>query len=714
MPSLALGQSFVNPDTIYQSGDIILQNTDAYYNPFAPPGDSDTRENLSNQSDLLRDPNGVGNQWRDYLPIIYDSAAHKFDTLSNWAPYGTPLGGNVVWQRLFTARDKQDHTHSDIIVGSSVVIPDTTYDTLSLDGSHWITMHITNPSGPVTISKNEDVDFRASGTVKMENGFHVHAGAFFHAYQEPRWDTAVFSDEFNDTAKFRSQWIIANGNSDNYGTMAFCSFDTDVRLWPDSEAHDGWALDVMLREDTVDTCSCHPLSYLSDSCGELADTLRTHQVKNIFSSSIIRSCPWPWSSVSRGSLGGPAYAHAPYGKYEIRDKIPHVFHHTNNWGAQLDGEWDMNETPNATMGIVCPGWGHHFRFGPFNGIFKKEAHDTLFISPAAGWGAQSHPLGIMINNFLYLVKLAPGHNKDTVVATGETQYQGGFPASLVNSTDSISFYYERSVADTSDNVTWTVTTDGGGKWDVFHAPYHVVSPGDSLFFSKDYQPTSATLTTSHIPFVQKTFDCRWDHTLNAVLLNPSGDSAQWAILNAGLHTNTEAYGYAIVDLYNHLGYPIPGVMIDRDTLPDDTAAYARTPYKYHTFSMEWLPHEVRFLIDSNVVRRIPDRLTPPGTPYSDWATTGARSPANIRPAEFDIDVGNGSDPLGTDDTVAYLMSDGTQVFKSITYYERKYFESHTHNPGFWDVNGRPAAHHLLDYVKIWDLPSDMIVPKFPQ
>ncbi|HEY3875340.1 MAG TPA: hypothetical protein VGM92_07670 [Candidatus Kapabacteria bacterium] len=43
----------------------------------------------------------------------------------------------------------------------------------------------------------------------------------------------------------------------------------------------------------------------------------------------------------------------------------------------------------------------------------------------------------------------------------------------------------------------------------------------------------------------------------------------------------------------------------------------------------------------------------------------------------------------------------------------QYFETHTNNPGFWPVHGRPAAHHLLDYVKIWDIPRNVTIPDYP-
>ncbi len=46
--------------------------------------------------------------------------------------------------------------------------------------------------------------------------------------------------------------------------------------------------------------------------------------------------------------------------------------------------------------------------------------------------------------------------------------------------------------------------------------------------------------------------------------------------------------------------------------------------------------------------------------------------------------------------------------------EKAYFEEYdtSLSHGCWDVNGQHAAHHMVDYVKIWDLPSDMKVTNF--
>jgi hypothetical protein len=132
--------------------------------------------------------------------------------------------------------------------------------------------------------------------------------------------------------------------------------------------------------------------------------------------------------------------------------------------------------------------------------------------------------------------------------------------------------------------------------------------------------------------------------------------------------------------------------------------------------MEWLPHEIRFLYDSNVVRRFPDRLVPAGSPYYDYATTMMRSLANIRPAEIDIDYSR-PDSLGTDTTGAYNNNN----YKSNTYIERHYFDTHLTNPGFWDVeipkgsgHWYHAAHHKVDYVKVWDVPKDVQIPNLPK
>jgi len=682
-------QDTINPYTIQQRSTIELHHTDVYYNPFAPPGDSDTREKLCNESDLLNDPNGVGSRWRLYQPIIYDTT-HGRDTfvyLEDWAPHGTPIGKFTVWQRLFQAMPGSDGTPHDIIAGG-------------------------DSTDTVTISKNEDVDFRASGTIKLKNGFHARAGCFFHAYQAPKWDTAVFSDEFSDSAKFRNQWYVANGygGSTSGAPATEVQSDSNVQLVTDPDAHDGYALDLMMRMDTDTGFTCYQLKYSDTGCSPLMQP-DSSTFTGIFSTSFIRSCPFPYTSVV-GGLGPPTYGHAPYGKYESRVKVPDVLFHTNNWGSTWDMEYDMNETPNSTMGAMCPGIGRPFFYGPDTGFFQIRGapyNDTIFISHDAGWTVNNNnPTEINIDGYVYVVSnsTVSGYNfvKDTCTPKpGDlTELSGGFPSALVTSGHTFSFYCRRYPGYYADTVTWTVTQNAG-QWDVLHAPYHVVSPGDSLFFSKDYQPERVTLTTRSFPLVQKTFACRWDHTLNAILLNPYNSSD--SLLSTDLHTFTESYPYELCDLYTPYGYgyPVPAVFVNGDTVtPEDTAALPSVPYKYHTFTMEFLPHEIRYLYDSMVVRRIPDRLIPPSNKYADFITKEPRSPASLLPSEFDLDLSS-NDPFG--DTANYWGQ-----------YERSYFAAHPYVPGCGDVtiDGKPyhAAHERLDYVKVFDVPKDVVIPNF--
>ena len=141
-----------------------------------------------------------------------------------------------------------------------------------------------------------------------------------------------------------------------------------------------------------------------------------------------------------------------------------------------------------------------------------------------------------------------------------------------------------------------------------------------------------------------------------------------------------------------------------------------------TFTMELLPNETRILMDSNVVWRGPDRLDPPSDSDArrSWVP---RSPVGIHPAEIDIDDdkrpdGTIIDPFGMDTTT--FFNEGVQYWNSITGRERQWFDAHDTNRamGCWDVTigGKTyhAAHHLIDYVKIWDLPSDITAPPFPK
>jgi hypothetical protein len=281
----------------------------------------------------------------------------------------------------------------------------------------------------------------------------------------------------------------------------------------------------------------------------------------------------------------------------------------------------------------------------------------------------------------------------------------GWPASLAHdTTDSVTFYYTRYGTNVADSLPWTVRQDTYGKWRIFYAPYHVNRLGDTLRFSKAYQPTSVTLTTSLLPRVQKTLGCHWEYNLNP--LSGTGDSGiiylDDTISPSDIHSYTERYAYSV----DEGDFACPAVPFDlySDTIGD---------YKYHTFAVEVLPHELRYLIDSNVVLRLPDRLIPPGN--KEFGLNLDRGPADLRIGEFDLE---GSDPFGLDTTFVYWLPDTiTKHYNSVTYAEKKYFEDHPHNPGFRDVtiNGKTyhAAHNLIDYVKIWDVPKDVKIPDFP-
>ena len=689
-PGIILGQSFTNPDTIHQHGDIIIQNTNVYYCPVTPPSDTDTRAELCNESDLINDPNGVGSYWRDYDATTRDSLfwmthpCTDVDHPNKW----------TVWMRLFQALDKPDGTHSNIIADSGA-------------------------RNSVIISKNEDVDFRASGRVILKSGFHVKPGAFFHAYTDPQWDTAVFSDEFDNATKFDSQWYIGNGYGGGTSGAPATEVlsDSNVRLVSDPDAHDGHALDLMMIWDTVDTFSGRPMNYSETGRYPIPNPHDTLPFKSFLCTAFIRSYPFPYAYVT-DSIGPPAYDHSPYGKYEFRDKIPHTLHHTNNWGGTWDMEYDIDETPNATMGTMAPGLGHPFLYGPDTGFFKyikdsKRGDSTWgFISADAGWTpGNNNSTDIVLNGFDYKVN-GDDFVRDTCRANpGDyTALSGGFPSSLIHSGLSYPFYCHRYNWYIADLVTWTLDSDATThRWDVFRGPYHVISPSDSVFFYKDYQPVQIKLTMGNLFDTVITLSARWDHTLNAVLLNPYNDSAQdaWLALNT-IHSHTEAYSYQIVDLYTHgYGYPTPEVLVDRDTVtPSDTSDYARTPYRYHTFAMEFLPHEIRYLYDSVVVRRIPDRLIPRGNKYYDIISQEPRSPANLIPAEFDGDL-DPKDPFG-------IKPNYTGQ------YEREFFFAHVSDTteGFGDVmiNGKTyhAAHHLLDYVKVFDVPKDVTISGYPK
>ena len=124
-------------------------------------------------------------------------------------------------------------------------------------------------------------------------------------------------------------------------------------------------------------------------------------------------------------------------------------------------------------------------------------------------------------------------------------------------------------------------------------------------------------------------------------------------------------------------YPIP-------LIPMDTNGYV-----YHTYTMEWFPHECEILIDGIVVSRFPDRMIPVGDIRYDYMSTYPRVPEGMYIGELDIDGGPGYATYGPYAT------------------EKAFFQSNVATaPGCWNN----AAHDLIDYVKIWDLPAGYSVP----
>lgn len=635
LPNVVLGQ-VVNPTVIHQDTDIALHHTDVYYAPMAPPADTDRRDFLSCISHELRDPDGV----RSY---VYEPITHGV-ALKDWNPYGAgALGDTVVWMRLFTAKDKPSGAHSDIMAGD------------------------TSGTDTVIVSKNEDVDFRASGTIKFEAGFHAMPGSFVHAYIEPRWDTTVFADEFDDTAKFQNQWVVW----DSSGVQkANCSYESNMAFDSDPDANDGRAIRL---DFWLDTCQCY--GWFGGGAAEDCALSLTHDLQRFYlSTANMQTCPWPF--ISRGEPLRPAYHNSPYGKYEVREKIPNISHHTNAFCGDQGNEFNLYETYSGDMTVIHPGLSHNILYGPFRGKFSSRILDgsraAVFQSSNAHFALWNKPEEIIIDNFPYEVRLAfdtSSHPQDTLLlANATTEHEGGFPSSIVaDSTNSVNFYYVRGKDQVciSDPLPWTV--DPTGRY--FNGPYGLARNGDTLYFGRDYQPTKIFLADSNAgpkPVLVE-YPCHWDHTTNKVYLADA----------MGSLSSHNGVGFNYISEEGP-SYPVPA-------LPRDTE------YTYHTYTMELLPHEALFLVDGYVVRRFPDRLIPVGDIRYDFVTKYSRSPLHIFPAENEMD----GDLL--DKTIASFQAYGTSL-----------------DHGCWDVNGHHAAHHLVDYVKVWDVPQGSSLSTFPQ
>ena len=277
-----------------------------------------------------------------------------------------------------------------------------------------------------------------------------------------------------------------------------------------------------------------------------------------------------------------------------------------------------------------------------------------------------------LNTFPYEVKISDRYDSippDTLLqANATTVHEGGFASSLMaDSTDSVTFYYIRAnignlSTNVSDPLPWSV--DSTGRY--FTGPYGLAANGDSLFFTKNYQPVDISLWDSNsLQYIK--YPCHWDHNTGKLLLTS-------AMSPSASHSGTIAFKF------------------DYNEGPHNTAPAVHinlSDYRYHTYSLEILPHEVRFLIDGHVLRRSPDRLIPPGDLEAGYPEIAPRSPMNIVPAEFG--------PASTDS--AY----------------NSYFKAHVSTcQGCWPINGQPAAHQMIDYVKVFDLPKDVIVPPFPK
>jgi hypothetical protein len=374
----------------------------------------------------------------------------------------------------------------------------------------------------------------------------------------------------------------------------------------------------------------------------------------------------------------------------------------------------MNEEWNSPLNRLHPGIGFNLHYGPFRGVFGPHSlSDTtpVFRSSAAHFSLINNPGRLIINGFPYSIQLLDSAGDTCLYPTGPVTPVGLWPYSIAHSHDSFTFYYERNANNTTDSITWSVNTDSYGKWRIFSAPYKIFG-SDTMKFWKSYQPTSVFITYDHANH-QKSFSCFWDSSLNA-----TGDTGRIYMSDTmapgDRHTFTEHYQYTVDEGY--ADYQGPSFAFDGD----DTA---QSSYRYHTFTMELLPHEARFLMDSNVVYRIPDRMVPTSSPYYDRASQIMRSIPYIELNNMDIDYTT-SDPMGTNDSIAWLIPiiHGTDTtidtgYVSVTYGERHYFETHPHNPGFWPVTigdiTYPAAHVRIDYFKVWDMTTEHKIAPFP-
>jgi hypothetical protein len=636
----------INPTVIFQRDTIILQNTDAYYWPFRPPSSTDTRENLCNIAEELRDPNGVPRLYPyQYNPIVHDTILKDLRPCDTCAP----LGDTTVWMRLFQAARKPDGTKTDIIAKN------------------------------VTISKNEDVDFRASGGVRLLSGFHAMPGSFFHAYTEPKWEygdcatagdsgnSLLFCDEFDHT---NPQWPKMKGY---WGSQ--CDKDSNVLSnFSDTEALDGKSLKITMKWDS--TCECNSMDWITYRQGRTCiDTLTGCDIVETrvgdscltighdtleFSSGQLLSCPWPFKSVA--SLPDyPVSQKLPYGKYEMRQKFPHgLFYHVNTYADDALNAWCMGETENTDTFHILPGIAHRNQYGPFRGKFLKLGSDTVLRSSSASFSYANNPLRLLIDGFPYscqlIIKVPPDTRDTFLTFFGNTQLKGGISPALFNA-DSVTFYYERVGENVTASLPWSVDSTGH----YFTGPFDINWRGDSVRFSKSDQPNQIIL----FPYsgLGKS-NCRWDSASGKLWLEtPLDFSAPRNNVGSFTFTRNEQCQYPQPFLYNHSG-------------------------EYHTYTMEFLPHEWRFLVDGAVVRREPDRLIPRNDKRHDFVSDFPRMLTPINFGEYDIDGSLRVAERGADSDYQKRKND----------FKTRY--------------GITASEYI-DYFKVWDLPSDYSVARFP-
>jgi hypothetical protein len=610
LPVSALAQ-VTNPAVIYQQDTIILQDSDVYYAPYAPPVPTDTREKLCCIAKELADLDGV----TDY---------YSYDPKTNGHSITSLYGDTATWMRLFQAARKPDGTKTAIITQRSV-----------------------------TVSRNEDVDFRASGSIRLNSGFHVKPGAYFHAYIEPQFDSVIFSDEFDHSSL--PKWSLYDSIHSDANAYLASKAASNVT---ESSAGDNKALTLTIAEDSSwggkadfpmvasSTCrgsqpSCTVINVMTDTGCHMVDF-----TGRPFSAAQMASCPWPYKSADDSVLA-PVSQSLPYGKYEIRDRLPMGLYHSNTYSDDNFDAWNLGETEFSDTCHILPGLAHRVRYGPYRGKFGKRITDssTVLRSASANFSLHNFPNRIIIDNFPFAVgglfydfDTAAGRVDTSLGFDRMTALKGGLPSSFI-ADDSVTFYFERTGDNISDDSTaWTVDSTGH----YFSCP--------SAHFTKEYQPYQLTLFPD-LGLGHST--CHWDHNTDKIWMDTPLDPSY-------LHSRSKPFTYSCIE---GCAYPQPKVHYSGD--------------QWHTWTMELLPHECRFLLDGRVVQRVPDRLIPRSDKRADFVSNFPRmlTPFTV---QFEIDGGN-----YTAEKDDFEHRYGTQMLRKI------------------------------DYMKIWALPAEYHIPKFP-